>query len=103
MLLSLSASHSSSAVKLNHAARALPVRCGDGSPSGVVFGSQRSAYFAGFFKMVPLARRFASGLRGCAIYLDSQKGLFQLRLKPRLVGMKGGVFVRQGFQFIEHG
>ena len=29
--------------------------------------------------------------------------LLQFRLKPRLVGMKGGVAVSQGFQFIEHG
>jgi hypothetical protein len=28
--------------------------------------------------------------------------LVQFRLKPRLVGMKGGVAVSQGFQFIEH-
>ena len=29
--------------------------------------------------------------------------LFQLRLKPRPVGVQFGVFVRQGLQFIEHG
>jgi hypothetical protein len=28
--------------------------------------------------------------------------LVQFRLKSRLVGMKGSMFVRQGFQFIEH-
>jgi hypothetical protein len=28
--------------------------------------------------------------------------LFQLRLETRLVGMEGSMFVRRGFQFIEH-